>query len=58
MTDNDFLQDPNEEEFIDENNLLAQALPVVDLKTDVDLSIPASTGHEYLSRYKLFSLFH
>ena len=36
----------------DNDNLVHQALPVAKLSKDVDLSIPPSTGEEYLSRVR------
>lgn len=55
--DEDEYKYEDEDEDEDDNDLLlSQALPVADLKSDSDLSIPPSTGEEYLYRVR-FDLF-
>ncbi len=50
----DNLKDVNEDDDdeILEDKLMTQALPVYELRKDVDLSVPPSTGEDYLSRVK------
>ena len=47
--------DLNENEELDDK-LLSQALPVVDLKKDADLTKPPIDGFEYLSRVRFVKL--
>ena len=44
-------QSDHDENYL-EDKILTQALPVTELKKDIDLNIPPATGEDYLSRVR------
>ncbi len=46
------MEDQSDQENDLEDRILMQALPVTELRKDIDLNIPPATGEDYLSRVR------